>query len=157
MKGIEMTENIIAAFDTFQIADLDDDMVGMCVALVNWMKVLRQENPDTVFPETEAPNNFYKLDPHQPKMELRKNCRKMLAHSTKFQKEEEFEIKLVNIYVTLLATTYVYHMPTVAMVNAGKETKEFTRDDAKTMLLNDNMSPNWLKEPSGKDFTAIML
>jgi hypothetical protein len=24
-------------------------------------------------------------------------------------------------------------------------------------LLADNMSPNWLKEPSGKDFTAIML
>ena len=156
MKGTDMTENIIAAFDTFQIADLDDDMVGMCVALVNWMKVLRQESPDTVFPETEAPSNFYKLDPHQPKMESRKSCRKMLAHSTKFQKEDN-ETKLINIYVTLLATTYIYHMPTNAMVKASEETKEFTRDDARTMLLNDNMSTNWLKEPSDKDFSAIML
>jgi hypothetical protein len=31
------------------------------------------------------------------------------------------------------------------------------RETAKEALLNDNMSPNWLKEPSGKDFTAIML
>jgi len=152
-----MNEKILQCFDTFQITDLDDDMIGMCQSLVDFMKEIRRQIPNEEFPEAEAPNNFYKLDPHQPKMELRKNCRKMLAHSTKFQKEEEFEIKLVNIYVTLLATTYVYHMPTVAMVNVSKEQAEFTRDMAKTMLLNDNMSPNWLKEPSGKDFTAIML
>jgi hypothetical protein len=28
---------------------------------------------------------------------------------------------------------------------------------AEKVLLDDSMSPNWLKEPSGKDFTAIML
>ena len=152
-----MKENIIQAFDTFQIADLDDDMVGMCKALVDWMKVLRQEIPAEEFPNAEPPERFYKMDPHQPRMELRKSLRKMMAHACKYQQEEDFNTKVVNVYVTILAGTYIYHMPTDAMVKAGLEDKEFTREDSKEMLLADNMSPNWLKEPSGKDFTAIML
>lgn len=152
-----MKDSIINAFDNFQIADLDDDMVGMCKALVDWMKVLRAEIPGEEFPAAEAPERFHKMDPHQPRMELRKNLRKMMAHSVKYQTEEDFATKIKNVYVTVLAATYIYHMPTEKMVEAGKETNEFTRDQSKEILLNDNMSPNWLKEPSGKDFTAIML
>jgi len=152
-----MTDTIVQAFDTFQMADLDDDMVGMCKALVDWMNMLRSEIPDAVFPQAEPPSNFYKLDPHQPKMELRKNLRKMMAHAVKYQHQQDFEIKIINIYVTLLAATYIYHMPTEQMVEASKQARDFTRTDAEQMLLGDNMSPNWLKEPSGKDFTAIML
>lgn len=152
-----MKENIIQAYDAFQIADLDDDMVGMCKSLVDWMKVLRKEIPNEEFPAAEAPSNFYKLDPHQPRMELRKNFRKMAAHAVKYQEEEDFATKIKNIYVVILAATYIYHMPTEEMVKAGMDNNEFTRDDAKNFLLNDNMSPNWLKEPSGRDFTAIML
>jgi hypothetical protein len=57
----------------------------------------------------------------------------------------------------VLMATYIYHMPTEKMVEASLQDKEFTREESKEMLLADNMSPNWLKEPSGKDFTAIML
>ena len=152
-----MKDSIINSFDNFQIADLDDDMVGMCKALVDWMKVLRVEIPDEEFPAAEPPERFHKMDPHQPKMELRKNLRKMMVHSVKYQTEEDFTTKIKNIYVTVLAATYIYHMPTEKMVEAGKKTSEFTRDQTKEILLNDNMSPNWLKAPSGKDFTAIML
>jgi hypothetical protein len=152
-----MKDSIVNAFDFFQIADLDDDMVGMCKALVDWMKVLRAEIPGKKFPAAEPPERFYKMDPHQPKMELRKNLRKMMAHSVKYQTEEDFATKIKNIYVTLLATTYIYHMPTEKIVEASLQDKEFTREEAKEMLLADNMSPNWLKEPSGKNFTAIML
>lgn len=151
-----MNENIIKAFNDFQIADLDDDMVGMCKALVDWMKVLRAEAPQASFPDTEAPYFFYKLDPHQPKMELRKNMRKMMAHAVKYQLEEE-ETKIINIYVVICAASYIYHMPTDKMVATALESEEFTRDRAQVLLLEDNMSPNWLKEPSGKDFTPIML
>jgi hypothetical protein len=48
-------------------------------------------------------------------------------------------------------------MPTEKMVVRSKEPTEITREESQEMLLNDNMSPNWLKEPSGKDFTATML
>ena len=53
-----MNENIIKAFNDFQIADLDDDMVGMCKALVDWMKVLRAEASQATFPNAQAPKNF---------------------------------------------------------------------------------------------------
>jgi len=152
-----MNENIIKAFNDFQIADLDDDMVGMCKALVDWMKILKTEAPQVSFPDAVAPKNFYKLDPHQPKMELRKTLRKMMASAVKYQGDVEDETKIINIYVVTLAASYIYHMPTDKMVAAAIDNQEFTRDKAQVLLLEDNMSPNWLKEPSGKDFTAIML
>ena len=152
-----MNENIIKAFNDFQIADLDDDMVGMYKALVDWIKVLRVEAPQVTFPDAEVPEKFYKMDPHQPKMELRKSVRKMMSHAVKYQEEEDTETKIINIYIVILAATYIYHMPSEKMAALSLSNEEFTRDAAKDILLNDNMSPNWLKEPSGRDFTAIML
>jgi len=152
-----MNENIIKAFNNFQIADLDDDMVGMCKALVDWMKVLRAEAPQATFPDTEAPHDFHKLDPHQPRMELRKNLRRMSSHAVKYMGDVEDETKIINIYVVTLAASYIYHMPTDKMVALALDKEEFTREKAQVLLLEDNMSPNWLKEPSGRDFTAIML
>lgn len=151
-----MNEKIINAFNEFQIADLDDDMVGMCKALVDWMAEVRQQIDPSKLPQPESPHNFYKLDPHQPKMELRKNYRKMCAHAVKYQQETDDEIKLINIYVTILAGLYIYHMPVEKMVELSSA-GSIDRAAAQEVLLNDNMSPNWLKEPSGKDFTAIML
>jgi hypothetical protein len=153
-----MNDNIIKAFNDFQIADLDDDMVGMCKSLVDWMKVLRAEAPQVTFPDTVAPAGFFKLDPHQPKMELRKNLRKMMAHVVTYQGDDfDGDTKIINIYVVILAATYIYHMPSEKMAALSLSSEEFTRDAAKKLLLEDNMSPNWLKDPSGRDFTAIML
>lgn len=152
-----MNQTIIDAFDTFQIADLDDDMVAMCKALVDWMKVVQREIPHVELPKAEPPSRFYKMNPHQPKMELRKNLRKMMAHACKYQQEPNEEVQILNVYVVILAATYLYHMPTEQMVAASRQSVEFTRKEAERMLLEDGMSPNWLKEPSGKDFTAIML
>lgn len=152
-----MKQSIIDAYDNFQIADFDDDMVGMCKALVDWIKVLRAELPGEQFPTNEVPEKFHKMHPHQPRMELRKNLRNALAHATKYQEEQDFAIKVMNLYVMILAATYVYHMPTEKMIEASLLSSEFTRKDSEKMLLDDDMSPNWLKEPSGRDFTAIML
>jgi hypothetical protein len=154
-----MKDSIINAFDTFQIADHDDDMVGMCKALVDWMKVLRAEIPSEKFPDTkdEIPHNFYKLDPHLPDINERNNFRDTAAHYVKKQQINNFIIQVKNVYIVVLMATYIYHMPTEKMVEASLQDKEFTREEAKEMLLADNMSPNWLKEPSGRDFTAIML
>lgn len=151
-----MNEKIINAFNEFQVADLDDDMVGMYKAFVDWAAEIRSQVDVTKLPLPEPPSKFYKLDPHQPKMELRKNYRKMCAHAVKFQKETDDETKLINVYVTILAGLYIYHMPVNKMVELSSA-GSIDRETAKEALLNDNMSPNWLKEPSGKDFTAIML
>jgi len=151
-----MNEKILDLYNKFQIADLDDDMVGMCKALVDWMAEIEQQVDPYKLPAPEAPENFYKLDPHQPKMELRKNYRKILAYAVRYQKETEEEIKLINLYVTIQAGMYLYFMPAEKMYAVSRG-GEITREVAKELLLADNMSPNWLKEPSGKDFTAIML
>jgi len=152
-----MNKDILDSFDTFQVTDLDDDMAGMCKALVDWMKLIRTLVPANLLPAAEPPERFYKLNPHQPKMELRKNLRKMMAHACKYQEEEDELIKVMNVYVVVLAAIYMYHMPADHLVKASESDSEFTREMAEKVLLDDSMSPNWLKEPSGKDFTAIML
>lgn len=152
-----MNDKIIEKFDAFQIADLDDDMIGMCKSFVDWMVEIRKQLPNETLPEAEPPFNFYKLDPHQPKMELRKNYRKLLAYSVKGQEGDDDKVKLMNIYVAIIAGLYLYHMPVEKMIERSQTLEDILREDAQEMLLNDNMSPNWIKEPSGKDFTAIML
>lgn len=152
-----MKESVINSYNKFQIADFDNDLVGMCKAMVDWIQVIRKELDGDSLPETEPLENFYKLDPHHPRYELRKNLRKFLLYAVKQQEETDLNIKLKNIYVAIVSATYVYHMPSDLIIKAGMEDKEFTREDSRTMLLNDNMSPNWLKEPSDTDYTEILL
>lgn len=153
-----MNEKILQCFNTFQITDLDDDMIGMCKSFVDWMKEIRRQIPNEEYPSSEMPNNYYKLQPHQPKMELRKNYRKLLSACVRRQDESNEATKLLNIYVTIMVGMYLYHMPVEKMIELGKNVdEEFTRENSENLLLEDTMSPNWIKEPSGKDFTAIML
>lgn len=152
-----MNEQIIKHFNNFQIADLDDDLVGMCKALVDWMVEIRKQVDPSKLPAPEKPEKFHKLEPHQPRMELRVNFRNFLGFAVKNQQEESEENKLINLYVVLQAGMYIYHMPIEKMIELGSQGVEITREVAKEVLLNDKMSPNWLKEPSGKDFTAIMI
>jgi hypothetical protein len=89
-------------------------------------------------------------------MELRVNYRNFIAYAVKQQQEEDEIIKLTNIYVALHAGMYAYHLPVEKMVELSKQ-GEINRELALETLLNDKMSPNWIKEPSGRDFTGIML
>jgi hypothetical protein len=151
-----MKDNLLKALYDFQTCEFDHDMVGMCKAYVDWLKILRQEISGDL-PENEKPDNFYKLDPHLPRMELRENVRDFLAAATKKQKQEvDINVRMLNLYVGVLASMYAYHMPTDKIIEASKLDTEFTRKDAEKLLLDDNMSPNWIKEPSGTDFSAVM-
>ncbi len=151
-----MNEKIIQCFNNFQIADLDDDMVGMCKTLIEFMSEIRQQLNLMELPKNEPLENFYKLEPHQPKMEHRKNYRKFLAFAVKNQNDLDESVLLTNIFVALQIGVYTYHMPIEKMLELSK-LNEITREVAQEILLVDKMSPNWIKEPSGKDFTAIML
>jgi hypothetical protein len=125
-------------------------------AFVDWMTEIRQQVDPSKLPQPEPPSNYYKLDPHQPSMELRKNYRKFCARAVKFQEQTDDEIESINIYVTILVGLYLYHMPVKKLVDLSI-LGNVDRETIQSVLLSDNMSPNWLKEPSGKDFTAIML
>jgi hypothetical protein len=151
-----MNEKIIKCFDDFQIADHDDDLIGICKAMVDWMAEIRQQIDPNLLPEPEPPLNFHKLIPHYPRIELRENYRKMLAYSVKHQKDVDDETKLTNIYIAILACLYIYHLPAAKMIELSA-TGTIDRATSEKILLDDYMSPNCIKEPSGTDFTSIML
>jgi hypothetical protein len=141
----------------FQIADHDDDLIEICVRAVNILKWGFQEALDGDFnpAQNEWPHRFFKLQPHFPSMKNRKACRNALDYAMKL--EEEHEVKVVNIMTTIIAITYVYHLPTAGLYEAAKNNIEFGRKEAEQMLLEDKMSSNWIKEPSNRDFSAIIL
>lgn len=152
-----MNENIISCLKAFQYADYDDDLIGICKSIVDFLKEIRRQIPNEDFPDDEKPTNFYKLEPHHPRTDLRQNFRDLIRYTVHKQEDLDDTIKLLNIYIGLLAGIYVYHMPADKMIQEGKKIdKEFTRKEAMLMLLEDNMSPNWIKEPSGRDFSIFM-
>lgn len=149
-----MNEDIIESYIEFQVADYDDDLVGIFKAMVNWLIKLNKLLPE--LPEIDEPNNFHKIHPHHPRMELRKNYRGFLSHAVRRQEEADENIKIANLVVAIFAGAYIYHMPVKRMMELAKG--EFIdRKQSEKELLDDDMSPNWLKEPSGRDFSAIML
>lgn len=139
---------------TFQIRDFDDDIVGICQSLVCWMREINRQALEHGYELSKpvTPEKFFKMQPHFPKMQYRKNLRKIIVMALR---EEGNEICLKNLFTALLAATYVYHMPSVKMYELAMNDLEFTRDDSKKLLLDDTMSPNWLKEPSNRDFSAL--
>jgi hypothetical protein len=151
-----MNESILKAHDAFQITEFDDDMVGICMSLINLMAEVRKLVDTDKIPALEEPTKFYKLDPHLPRVDLRTSYRKMCAYAVKHQDEDDEEIKLINIYVAAMTGLYIYHMPAEKMVElAAAGTVD--REVAKQTLLDGDMSPNWLKEPSGNDYSVFML
>jgi len=153
-----MNQVIIDQFINFQQAHCDNDLIGMCKSTVEWLSIILSEIPEDELPITEPPKIFYKLDPHFPYMSLRDKTVEMLAYFTRHNPEVDSLVKIKSLYVAVVAMTYVFHMPTEKILEVSKTFKgEFSRDQAKEMLLADNMSPNWIKEPSGTDFTAVML
>lgn len=154
-----MKENITNACNNFLIADLDHDMVGMCKSIVDFLKLLRLLIPDNEIPECVPPENYYKLDPHQPRMDLRENSRHFLYNQVKYFDQINIDeaTKLKNLFVLVTSLMLVYHMPFEKMLEVSKISEEFTRKDAQELLLNDNMSPNWLKDPSGQDFSIALV
>jgi hypothetical protein len=138
----------------WQITDFDDDIVGICYELVHWMREVNKQAQalNAQLSPPEDPEKFFKLQPHFPKMQYRKNLRKVIVMALR---EEDDSLCLSNLFTSLLAAAYVYHMPSQAMYELALNDKEFTREDSKQLLLDDTMSTNWLKEPSGRDFTAL--
>lgn len=139
---------------TFQITDFDDDIVGICHSLVHWMREVNRQAQEHGYEisKPETPERFFKMQPHFPSMKYRKNLRIVIAMALR---EEDDEVCIRNLFTSLLAATYIYHMPSEKMYNIALSDVEFNREDSKTLLLDDTMSPNWLKEPSDRDFSAL--
>lgn len=144
----------------FQITDYDDDIVGMCLSLVEWMKWLFTKSKELNFEIESKPDkpshNFYKHQPHFPRTELRSSARNVLEIAVKSEQDDITKYK--NLFTCLLAITYIYHMPSERMYEIAKNNESFNREKATQILLDDNMSSNWLSvpKPSNRDYTALI-
>jgi hypothetical protein len=141
---------------SFQDADFDDDLVSLGKSLIDIMRWCHGEAKSAGFElsPTEVPERFHKMQPHFPAMKYRKAARPALAEACKI---EDPELRVHNVHVVALAICYIYHLP-VDVLRTLAETEEDTpREKVKQVLLDDDMSPNWLKDPSGRDFSALHL
>lgn len=145
----------------FQLRDFDDDIVGICLTIVVWMRWIFNKSRELNFEiesEPEKPSeNFFKHQPHFPRHTLRVNCRNILAAIMKNENDDIKKYK--NIFTCLLAITYIYHMPSQKMYDIAKNNEDFDREKATKLLLDDNMSPNWLEipKPSKTDFSGFII
>lgn len=132
-------------FHQYQHCDYDDNLVGICQSIIDWLKWLKEQGAEEV--EITPPTQFTKIHPHFPAYKRRQSARKMLADAVKS------ENAIQNTYVGLLAILYLYHFP----VETVLEALEQDDIDVKQILLDDGTPETILKEDSGKDFTALYL
>lgn len=142
--------------NAFLVAELDNDIIGICKSIVDFMQEIRKlvdpENLET----PEDPKDFFKIDPHLPRNELRERFRNTLKFLVLTEDMDE-QTRLLNLYVFLLAASYFYNFPIKEMINRSEDYSFFFRNESLEMLLNDKMSPNWITEPSGKDFSKYLI
>ena len=149
-------------YNNIQITDFDDDIIGLAKSFIETLQTLNyllsNKHVTEIINNITFPFNYIKIHPHFPKMEYRKNYRKLLKYAMRFQEKSiPYNIVLQNIYITIIAGIQLYHMPLYEMLEMSKNTtKEYSREEILELLLKDGMSPNWIKEPSGKDFTNLL-
>jgi hypothetical protein len=137
-------------FEQFQHHEYDNDLIGMTVAIVDWLKYLIEQGAEQI--EITQPERFTKRQPHLPPPDRRDAVKDMLADA--LRSDEEFVIN--NTYVGLIATTFVYNFPVEKLVEAATF-ESFSREQARQILIDDDVAEGILKEDSGKDFTAIYI
>jgi hypothetical protein len=151
-------EAILESYKLFQQADYDEDLIGMCCAVIRWLDKIATEmkNCNVEIDEFE-PLQIQKLQPHFPSSDLRKNLRLSLARFMRSEEENE-KVYLQNALNAVLIASYIYHFPTEKLYRIAVDDKKvLTRDEVKQILLSDDMSPNWIKEPSDVDYSALFL
>ena len=137
-------------FEQFQHHEYDNDLIGMTVSIVDWLKYLIEQGAEQI--EITKPERFTKRQPHLPPPDNRDVVKDMLADA--LRSDEDLVIN--NTYVGLIATTFVYNFPVEKLVVAATF-DSFNREQARQVLIDDGVAEGILKEDSGKDFTAIYI
>jgi len=146
-----MNEDVyLKYYKEFKVADLDNDMVGICQSLTNYMIELRLFGPNCEMQPAIPPDSYFKHDPHLPRLELRDNLCKIFK--SVYEDTSVGEEKIINVYTLVLSAALVFNMPIGKMDEIAKTGKFISRDESKVMLLEDGMSPNWLIEPTGRNY-----
>lgn len=137
-------ENVIAHFEEYEKADHQNDLVGMCQALVNIISIAIEYNSDLNAVFNDYPRNYYKLDPHLPDIDKRDAALKSFK-SFVFSIDDLTDVTIQNLYNICVVVGLIYHMPINSMISEASNAQKTTREKIQQILLDDNMSPNWIK------------
>ena len=141
----------------FQFSDFDNDLVGIFIDCVSWLREIVKEcsEKNIELEEIKDPDRYQKFVPHYPSMDERDNVRIML--SILFKEDFDHDIFLMNSYVAIFATCYTYHYPIPVIKDLILNDDELTREKVLQILLDDGMSMNLHKEPSDNDYSKMFV
>lgn len=139
----------------FQFSDFDNDLVGIFIDCVKWLREIVKESSEKniELEEIKDPETYHKFCPHYPSIEYRENIRYMLE--ILFKGDFEHDIFLMNSYVSLFATCYTYNYPIPVIKELILNDEELTREKVLQILIDDGMPPHLHKEPSDTDYSAF--
>lgn len=139
-----------------QISDFDNDLVGLFIDCVKWLRVIEKESKENniELEEINDPIQYVKFPPHYPHIDNRINSRELLEKS--FKLDLDYDIFLINTYVSIFAICYLYHFPIQQIKEFIKNDKELTRENVLEILIEDGMSPTLHKKPSGNTYPEMV-
>lgn len=144
-------------YNKFQISDYDNDLVGLFIDGVVWLREIVKEckEKNIELEEIKDPPTYYKLPPSYPLIDDRINCRDLF--SLHFKYDLDHDVFLSNSYVSIFATFYIYHFPIEKTKELILNEEELSREKVLKILLDDGMSKSLHKEPSGETYPKLMV
>lgn len=139
----------------FLYCEADNDLVGMFTSVVNGIIKIKNRYPYISFEVFSMPDNYYKLSPHFPRMELRESLRTLIISFC--NSNDEIEVNTQNIFSCLASALLVFHFPSNIAWDLIDRNQLIERDDSKKMLLNDGMAVAWVKTPSGINHSGMLV
>jgi len=143
----------------FQHTDFDNDLVGMFIELVAWLREMNTQVKDLglEFPKVEAPESWIKMPPHFPTMDIRDNIRYALSDVFKVTEDIEDEEVLLVSHAAIFASSFFYHMAPFKLEELMYNDEEVTRESVLQILLDEGFAESLYREPSTTDYTNSYL
>lgn len=144
-------------YNKFQISDYDNDLVGLFIDAVLWLREIVKEckEKNIELEEIKDPIQYQKFPPHYPNIDNRINCRDMFLQN--FKLDLDHDIFLINSYVSIFATCYLYHLPIEKIKELILNEEDLSRESVLKILLDDGMAPGLHKEPSGETYSNLLI
>jgi hypothetical protein len=144
-------------YNKFQISDYDNDLVGLFIDGVVWLREIVKEckEKNIELEEIKDPPTYCKLSPSYPLIDDRINCRDLFGLNFKY--DLDHDVFLINSYVSIFATFYMYHFPIKKTEELILNEEELSRESILKILLDDGMSKSLHKEPSGETYPKLMV
>lgn len=141
----------------FQHADFDNDLVGMFIELLIWLREIHIISQDIgiTFDKVESPENWVKIHPHYPSNDIRQSIRSVLSDVFKIPNNTPDEEVLLVSYFSIFVCAFYYNISPFKLEELMYSDEKVTRESALQILIEYGMPSNFYKEPSMEDYTNV--